>query len=157
MGVDRPMGELYSTRSVVMARQGMAATSQPLATQIALSVLKDGGTAVDAAIAANAALGLMEPTGNGIGGDLFALVWDGNTNQLYGLNGSGRSPGGLTLAYFKDHGLQSIPPFGPLSVSVPGAVDGWFTLHRRFGKLPMQALLAEVLTAARGDVVSSPE
>jgi gamma-glutamyltranspeptidase/glutathione hydrolase len=156
MGIDRPMGELYSTRSVVMARQGMAATSQPLATQIALSVLKDGGTAVDAAIAANAALGLMEPTGNGIGGDLFALVWDGETNQLYGLNGSGRSPGGLTLAYFNAHGVQSIPPFGPLSVSVPGAVDGWFTLHRRFGRLPMQALLAPAIRYAEDGFPVSP-
>lgn len=156
MGVDRPTGEPYSTRSVVMAQQGMAATSQPLATQIALDILKAGGTAVDAAIAANAALGLMEPTGNGMGGDLFALVWDGNSKQLYGLNGSGRSPSSLSLAYFKDHGFDAIPSHGPLSVSVPGAVDGWFSLHDRFGKLPMATVLAPAIAYAESGFPVSP-
>ncbi len=156
MAVERPNGELYTTRSVVMARQGIAATSQPLATQIALDILKAGGTAVDAAIAANAALGLMEPTGSGVGGDLFALVWDGNQGQLHGLNGSGRSPQALTLAYFKDQGIEAIPPFGPLSVSVPGAVDGWFALHGRFGKLPMKALLAPAIRYADAGFPVSP-
>jgi len=156
MAVDRPNGESYATRSVVMARQGIAATSQPLATQIAVDILKAGGTAVDAAIAANAALGLMEPTGSGVGGDLFALVWDGNQAQLHGLNGSGRSPQALTLAYFKDQGIEAIPPFGPLSVSVPGAVDGWFALHGRFGRLPMKTLLAPAIRYADAGFPVSP-
>ena len=115
----------------------MVATSQPLVTTIALDILKQGGSAVDAAIAADAALGLMEPTGSGIGGDLFAIVWDAKTEKLYGLNASGRSPYALTLQHFKDLHLSSIPAHGPLPVSVPGCVDGWFELHKRFGKLPM--------------------
>ena len=100
-GQDRITGELFATRSEVLAQNGMVATSHPLATQIGLDILKDGGTAIDAAIAANAALGLMEPTGCGIGGDLFAIVWDGKTQKIYGLNASGRSPQSLTLDYFK--------------------------------------------------------
>jgi len=140
--MDRVTGKPFATRSEVIARHGMAATSHPLATQIALDILKQGGTAVDAAIAANAALGLMEPTGSGIGGDLFAIVWDAETNKLYGLNGSGRSPRSLTLEEFRRRGLETIPSHGPLPVSVPGAVDGWFTLHDRFGKLPMAQVLA---------------
>lgn len=146
---DRITGALHATRSEVLAEHGMAATSQPLATQIALDILKQGGTAADAAIAADAALGLMEPTGSGIGGDLFAIVWDGNTQQLYGLNASGRSPKSLTLADFKKMGLTSIPPFGPLPVSVPGCVDGWFELHDRFGNLPMEAILKPAIDYAR--------
>ena len=156
MSVDRPAGEPWSTRSVVMATNGMAATSQPLATDIALSILKAGGSAVDAAIAANAALGLMEPTGNGIGGDLFAIVWDAESRQLYGLNGSGRSPRSLTLAYFKDNGIEKIPATGPLPVSVPGAVDGWITLHGRFGKLPLEQLLAPTISYAEQGFPVSP-
>jgi gamma-glutamyltranspeptidase/glutathione hydrolase len=127
----------------------MAATSQPLATQVALDILRAGGSAVDAAIAANAALGLMEPTGNGVGGDLFAIVWDAETEQLYGLNASGRSPAGLTLEWFHDNGYESIPPFGVLPISVPGAVDGWFELHGRFGRLPMGEVLAPAIRYAR--------
>ncbi|NNF40335.1 MAG: gamma-glutamyltransferase [Woeseiaceae bacterium] len=127
----------------------MAATSQPLATQIALDILKAGGSAVDAAIAANAALGLMEPTGCGIGGDLFAIVWDRSTEELAGLNGSGRAPAAMTLEYFQRNAIDSIPPFGPLPVSVPGAVDGWFTLHERFGRLAMQDLLQPAIRYAR--------
>jgi gamma-glutamyltranspeptidase/glutathione hydrolase len=130
---DRITGRSFATRSAVLAKNGMAATSQPLATQIAVDVLKAGGNAIDAAIAANAALGLMEPTGCGIGGDLFAIVWDAQSEQLYGLNASGRSPLSLELAEFERRGLTSIPATGPLPVSVPGAVDGWFTLHERFG------------------------
>jgi gamma-glutamyltranspeptidase/glutathione hydrolase len=133
----------------VIAQHGMACTSQPLATQIALDILKKGGSAVDAAIAANAALGLMEPTGCGIGGDIFAIVWDAKTKQLYGLNGSGRSPYDLTLAFFKEKGYTSIPAYGPLPVSVPGTVDGWFELHGKFGKLPMQEILAPAIQYAR--------
>src|SRR6185436_17880466 len=113
-------------------------TSHPLATQVALGVLQQGGSAVDAAIAANAALGLMEPVSNGIGGDLFAIVWDPKTKKLYGYNGSGRSPKALTLDEFHKQGLKHVPPFGPLPVSVPGCVDGWFALHGKFGRMKMK-------------------
>ncbi|WP_017162782.1 gamma-glutamyltransferase [Xanthomonas phaseoli] len=146
---DRVTGLPFATRSEVIAPHAMAATSQPLATQIALDVMKDGGSAVDAAIAANAALGLMEPTGNGVGGDLFAIVWDPKTHKLYGYNGSGRSPKSLTLAEFQRRGLKDIPPTGPLPVSVPGAVDGWFALHARFGRKPMAQNLAPAIRYAR--------
>jgi gamma-glutamyltranspeptidase/glutathione hydrolase len=127
----------------------MAATSHPLTTQIALDILKAGGNAIDAAIAANAALGLMEPTGNGIGGDLFAIVWDAENQELVGLNASGRAPELMTLDYFRDKGLDDIPKYGPLPVSVPGAVDGWFELHSRFGSLPMAQLLQPAIRYAR--------
>lgn len=146
---DRLVDRAFATRSEVYASHGMAATSHPLATQIALDTLKAGGTAVDAAIAANAALGLMEPTGNGVGGDLFALVWDPKTQRLHGYNGSGRSPAALTLAWFDEQGLKEVPSFGPLPVTVPGAVDGWFALHERFGKLPMKQVLAPAIRYAR--------
>jgi gamma-glutamyltranspeptidase/glutathione hydrolase len=142
---DRPAGHRFATRSEVIAKHGMAATSQPLATMVAIDVLKQGGSAVDAAIAANACLGLMEPTGNGIGGDLFAIVWDAKTQKLYGLNASGRSPASLTLEEFRNRDLKFIPPFGPLPVTVPGCVDGWFELHNRFGTLPMQDVLAPAI------------
>jgi gamma-glutamyltranspeptidase/glutathione hydrolase len=138
---DRVTGRNFATRSEVIAQNGMVASSHPLATQIGLDILKQGGSAVDAAIAVNAALGLMEPTGCGIGGDLFAIVWDAKSQKLYGLNASGRSPKSLTLAYFKEKGMDKIPSFGVLPISVPGAVDGWFELHKRFGKLKMQAIL----------------
>ena len=141
-GFDRLVGKSFASRSEVIATKGMAATSQPLATQIALDILKKGGSAVDAAIAANAALGLMEPTGCGIGGDLFAIVWDADKGVLEGLNASGRSPQSLTLQHFRDLGLKSIPYLGPLTVSVPGAVDGWYELHERYGRMPMAEILA---------------
>lgn len=146
---DRLTGHHFATRSEVIAPSAMAATSQPLATQVALEILQRGGTAVDAAIAANAMLGLVEPTGNGIGGDLFAIVWDAKTERLYGLNGSGRSPKSLTRGWFIENGYDKIPSHGPLPVSVPGAVDGWFELHERFGKLPMQDILAPTIHYAR--------
>jgi len=146
---DRITGRSFATRSEVIARNGMAATSQPLATQVALDILKQGGNAIDAAIAANAVLGLMEPTGNGIGGDLFAIVWDAKTKKLYGLNASGRSPRSLTLDYFKKQGLEKIPSYGPLPVTVPGCVDGWFELHKKFGNLSMKENLAPAIEYAR--------
>src|SRR5690606_17153012 len=146
---DRITGKAFATRSEVFATHGMVATSHPLATQVGLDVLKRGGSAVDAAIAANAALGLMEPVSNGIGGDLFAIVWDAKSKQLHGYNGSGRSPRSLTLAWFKEHGYSAIPAHGPLPVSVPGTVDGWFALHGRFGKLPMATILAPTIAYAR--------
>jgi len=145
---DRVAGRPFATRSEVLARNGIAATSQPLATQTAVDVLKKGGGAVDAAIAANAVLGLVEPTGCGIGGDLFAIVWDLGSRKLHGLNGSGRSPRELTLRRFHELGLEKIPSFGPLSLSVPGAVDGWFELHAKFGKLPMKELLEPAISYA---------
>ncbi|MEX2963096.1 gamma-glutamyltransferase [Microbulbifer sp. TYP-18] len=145
---DRVNGEGFASRSPVLATHGMAATSQPLATQIALDILKRGGSAVDAAIAANAAQGLMEPTGNGIGGDLFAIVWSADEGKLYGLNASGRSPKSLPFEYFASNGLHKIPSHGPLPVSVPGAVDGWFELHQKFGRLPMADLLAPAIDYA---------
>ncbi len=145
---DRITGDQFATRSEVVAAHGMAATSHPLATQIALDVLKAGGSAVDAAIAANAALGLMEPTGNGIGGDLYAIVWDQETQSMHGLNASGRSPASLTLDYFKQKGLEKIPSHGPLPVSVPGAVDGWVELHNKFGKLPLIDVLSPAIDYA---------
>lgn len=149
IAADRITGESFATRSEVHAPHAMAATSHPLATQVALDVMKAGGSAVDAAIAANAALGLMEPTGNGIGGDLFAIVWDPATRRLHGYNGSGRSPRGLTMDEFRRRGLHAIPPRGPLPVSVPGTVDGWFALHDRFGRLRMAELLAPTIRYAR--------
>ena len=149
MAADRVTGKTFATRSEVIAPHAMAATSHPLATQVALEVMKKDGNAIDAAIAANAALGLMEPTGNGIGGDLFAIVWDAKSEQLYGLNASGRSPKSLKLEWFREQGYQSIPPYGPLPVSVPGTVDGWFELHARFGKLPMKDILAPAIGYAR--------
>ncbi len=148
-GFDRVEGDTFASRSEVIAQHGMAATSQPLATQIALEILKQGGSAVDAAIAANAALGLMEPTGSGIGGDLFAIVWDAETNSLHGLNASGRSPRSLTLEYFIENGYEKIPKYGPLPISVPGAVDGWFELHAKFGRLEMSEVLTPAIRYAR--------
>ncbi len=146
---DRVTGLNFATRSEVIAQNGMACTSQPLATQAALDILKLGGNAIDAAIAANAVLGLVEPTGNGMGGDLFAIVWDAKTKKLYGLNASGRSPYNLTLDYFKDNEYEKIPSLGPLPVSVPGCVDGWFELHDKFGKLTMSEVLAPAINYAK--------
>jgi gamma-glutamyltranspeptidase/glutathione hydrolase len=145
----RRLGESFVTRSEVLAPSVMAATSQPLATEAALAVMRRGGSAVDGAIAANAVLGLAEPTGAGVGGDLFAIVWDPKTQKLYGLNASGRSPRSLTLEYFQSQGMTHIPPLGPLPVTVPGAVDGWFELHGRFGHLPMTDVLAPAIGYAR--------
>lgn len=147
--VDRLASKPFATRSEVIAPHAMAATSHPLATQIALDVMKQGGSAVDAAIAANAALGLMEPTGNGVGGDLFAMVWDPKTKKLYGYNGSGRSPGKLSLKWFEKNGFKSVPSYGPLPVTVPGAVRGWSDLHAKFGTLSMQKNLAPTIAYAR--------
>ena len=145
---NRITGELFTTRSEVLAQNGMVATSHPLATQIGLDILKSGGNAIDAAIAANAALGLMEPTGCGIGGDLFAIIWDSKSQKLHGLNASGRAPSALTLDYFKENGMSKIPSHGPLPVSVPGAVDGWFELHSKFGSKPMTEILAPAIAYA---------
>lgn len=148
---DRLSGPNFTGRSAVIAQHGMAATSHPLATQIALDILKQGGSAVDAAIAANASLGVIEPNNCGIGGDLFAIIWSEKDQKLYGLNASGRSAAGQTFAMLKEHlkEKEQIPLYGPLSVSVPGTVDGWFELHKRFGRLSMKKLLAPGIAFAR--------
>ena len=150
MAGDRITGSPFATRSEVLASSGMAATSQPLATQVAVDILKAGGNAVDAAIAANACLALMEPTGCGLGGDLFVMGWDAESEKLYGLNGSGRSPLGLTMKKLRELvDGDEIPAHGPLPVSVPGCVDGWFTLHERYGELPMAQVLAPAIRYAK--------
>src|SRR5436305_3319799 len=147
--IDRITGKNFATRSEVLARHGMVCTSVPAATQVGLDILKRGGSAVDAAIAANATLGLMEPVSNGIGGDLFAIVYSAKENKLYGLNGSGRSPLGLSyeqmkLELAKLH-RETIPPLGMLPISVPGTVDAWAELHKKFGKLKLSDVLAPAI------------
>src|SRR5438477_883506 len=139
--IDRITGKPFATRSEVLARHGMVCTSVPAATQVGLDILKHGGSAVDAAIAANATLGLMEPVSNGIGGDLFAIVYSAKENKLYGLNGSGRSPLALSYEQMKAElanlHRETIPPLGMLPISVPGTVDAWAELHKKFGKLSL--------------------
>src|SRR5436189_2515472 len=139
--IDRITGRNFATRSEVLARHGMVCTSVPAATQVGLDILKRGGSAVDAAIAANATLGLMEPVSNGIGGDLFAIVYRAKENKLYGINGSGRSPLGLSYEQMKAEleklHRKTIPPRGMLPISVPGTVDAWAELHKKFGKLSL--------------------
>jgi gamma-glutamyltranspeptidase/glutathione hydrolase len=132
----------------VISTHGMVATSQPLAAQVGIEILKKGGNAIDAAIAVNASLGLMEPTGSGIGGDLFAIVWDNKSKKLVGINASGPAPGSISLDVFKERGLKQIPFSGVLPWTVPGCVDGWFKLHGRFGKLPMADILAPAIRYA---------
>jgi len=152
---DRPSGPAHQSRSMVIAKHGVVATSHPLAAQAGLDVLKSGGNAVDAAIAVNAMLGVVEPMSCGIGGDLFAIVWDAKTQKLYGLNASGRSPKKLTLLVFVDKGLKEIPEYGPLSWSVPGCVDGWHELNARFGAKRLRELLQPAIdTAEQGYPVS---
>ncbi len=139
-------------RSVTVAPHGMVATSHPLAAQIGLDVLKGGGNAVDAAIATSAAMGLMEPMSCGIGGDLFAIVWDAKTQKLYGLNANGAAPLKATRKLFVDKGLKEIPERGPLSWSVPGCVDGWDALRTKFGTMPLKDLLAPSIDYAEKGV-----
>ena len=157
--VDREYGDPIATRSEVIGQRGMVATSQPLATQVGLQILRNGGNAIDAAIGANAAVGLMEPTGNGIGGDLFAIIWHAESEQIYAINASGRSPLGLSyddlMSILDEKGENRIPPYDLLSVSVPGAVDGWFELHERFGSMPMSDILEDpIYYAEQGFPVS---
>ena len=156
---DRYSGATWATRSPVLAQHGMVASEQPLASEAAVQILRNGGSAVDAAIAANAMIGLMQPVLNGIGGDLFAIVYDPKTHKLYGYNGSGRSPKGRDLAKmtaeveaaYKKAGMNPkphIPPVGSLPITVPGTVDAWFALHDKFGKLPMKDDLAPAINFA---------
>ncbi len=147
-GHDRICGDPDATRSETIARNGMVCCAQPLAAQIGIDILKKGGSAVDAAIAVNAALGLMEPVSCGVGGDLFAIVWDAEGQKLHGLNASGRSPHRLTLDRIEEEGFDSIPYTGVLPWTVPGCVDGWFALHEKFGRLPMEEILAPAIRYA---------
>ncbi len=146
--MDRLCGRQDATRSVVMGQNGMVCASQPLAAQIGVDILKQGGNAVDAAIAVNAALGVMEPVACGIGGDLFAIVWDAKTGTIHGLNASGRSPYLLTIDEVKKQTDGPIPYSGVLPQTVPGCVDGWFELHEKFGRLPMAQVLAPAIEYA---------
>jgi gamma-glutamyltranspeptidase/glutathione hydrolase len=150
--IDRITGRNFATRSEVLARHGIVCTSVPAATEVGIDILKRGGSAVDAAIAANATLGLMEPVSNGIGGDLFAIVYSAKENKLYGINGSGRSPAGLSFDQMKAElaklHRETIPPTGMLPISVPGTVDAWAELHKRFGKLKLSDDLAPAIRYA---------
>jgi gamma-glutamyltranspeptidase/glutathione hydrolase len=146
-----------ATRSMVWAPHGMVCAAQPLAVQAGIDILKAGGSAVDAAIAVNACLGLMEPTANGLGGDLFAIVWDPQTGKVVGLNGSGREPLAATLEKVKAAAnADTIPLYSPLAWTVPGACDAWFELHKRYGKLPMSQILLPAITYAEQGFPLSP-
>ena len=147
-GYDRITGLEFASRSEVIATNGMAATSHPLATQTAISILKNGGNAIDAAIAANAVLGLVEPTGCGIGGDLFAIIWSVDEKKLFGLNSSGPAPKNISINKLKQKGLEKIPPYGPLPVTVPGAVAGWVSIHKKFGLLEFNKLFNDAINYA---------
>ncbi|MBN8600596.1 MAG: gamma-glutamyltransferase [Planctomycetes bacterium] len=156
VGPSRPSGPEFQTRSVTVARNGMACTSDPRATLAALEVLQRGGSAVDAAIAANAMLGVVEPMSCGIGGDLFAIVWDAKTKTLHGLNASGRAPKSLTRQHCQSLGLEVIPSNSPLSWTVPGCVSGWDDLHKKFGKLPWKELFSSSIREAEEGFPVSP-
>ena len=142
------MGRNYG-RSMVISQQGIAATSQPLASQAAAQILARGGSAVDAAIAANAVLGVVEPMMDGIGGDLFVLYWDAKTGELTGLNASGPAPKGLSPQFLAAHGVKAMPADGVHTITVPGAVEGWSQIHQRFGKLPWKDLFQSAIGYAQ--------
>src|SRR5687767_11085777 len=147
---DRVDGATFASRSAVWGIHGAAATSQPLATLAAIEILKAGGSAVDAAIAANACLGVLEPTANGIGGDAFAMLWDPGARKVVGLNGSGHSPATLSLETVRSRAKKGlIPSHGAISVSVPGTVDAWSQLHQKYGKLPWNKLFDPAITYAQ--------
>jgi gamma-glutamyltranspeptidase/glutathione hydrolase len=153
---DRPSGPIYQSRSVVVAQHGMACTSDPRATAAAIAILENGGSAVDAAIAANAVLGVVEPMSCGVGGDLYAIHWDSHTGKISGLNASGRSPAKLNRQVFADQGLKEIPLYGPMSWSVPGCVAGWYDLHSKFGKKSMAEVLEPAIALAEKGFPVSP-
>src|SRR5437868_4746749 len=123
-------------RSMVVSQRGIVAAEQPLASQAGATILAEGASAADAAIATSAVMGVMQPMMNGMGGDLFAIDWNAKTGKVSGLNASGWAPERLTVAYLQSKGLRRIPETGILSVSIPGCVMGWWELHQRFGKLP---------------------
>ena len=153
---DRPTGPIEQSRSLVVARNGMACTSDPRASAAAIRILEAGGSAVDAAIAANAVLGVVEPMSCGIGGDLYSIVWDSQSGELSGLNASGRAPEKLSRQVFADKQLKEIPLYGPLSWSVPGCVAGWYDLHGKFGKLSMSQVLEPAIALAENGFAVSP-
>ena len=153
---DRPSGPIYQSRSVVVAQHGMACTSDPRATAAAIAILENGGSAVDAAIAANAVLGVVEPMSCGVGGDLYAIHWDSHTGKISGLNASGRSPAKLNRQVFADQGIKEIPLYGPMSWSVPGCVAGWYDLHSKFGKKNMAEVLEPAIALAEKGFPVSP-
>jgi len=153
---DRPAGNPHQSRSAVIAKNGIVATSQPLAAQVGLDILKAGGNAVDAAIATNAMMGLVEPMSCGIGGDLFVIYWEAKSQKLYGLNASGRSPYALNREVLTSQGLSDLPGSGPLSWSVPGCVDGWQMLHDRFGSMPWERILQPAIEHAEEGFPVSP-
>jgi gamma-glutamyltranspeptidase/glutathione hydrolase len=153
---DRPSGPIYQSRSVVVAQHGMACTSDPRATAAAIGILENGGSAIDAAIAANAVLGVVEPMSCGIGGDLYSIVWDSRSGKISGLNASGRSPAKLTREVFAEQGLKEIPLYGPMSWSVPGCVAGWYDLHTKFGKKNMAEVLEPAIELAERGFAVSP-
>ena len=150
---DRPVGVSFGSRSPAYGRHGAAGTAHPLATFTGIEILKAGGSAVDAAIAINACLGFLEPTSSGIGGDVFAMLWDPRRRQVVGLAGSGRSPRGLSLETVRSRARNgALPAYGAVAVSVPGAVDGWWTMHRRYGRLPWRDLFAPAIAMATDGV-----
>src|SRR5579875_3602127 len=152
---DRPAGASFASRSPVLGLNGAAGTAHPLATQTAIDILKRGGSAADAAVAANAMLGFVEPTSSGLGGDCFAFVWDPKTNKLEGMASSGKSPKGLSLETARSRartvdGKRVLPTLGAVTVSVPGALGGWWALHKRYGKLPWADLFQPAIEACEG-------
>lgn len=154
---DRPGDPSFQGRSAAVGLNGMAATAQPLATQAALEMLQAGGSAVDAAIAANAVLGLVEPTGNGIGGDLFALVWDPKLGRVVALESAGAAPAAVDVAALRARARNGgIDPLGMDAVTVPGAVAGWEALHRRYGRLPLARVLAPAVRLGREGFAITP-
>jgi gamma-glutamyltranspeptidase / glutathione hydrolase len=154
---DRPVGASFATRSEVFGRNGAAASSHPLATLAGIEILKRGGSAVDAAIAVNAALGFLEPTANGIGGDLYAMLWDPRARRVVGIAGSGRSPRALSLETVQARARNGIlPPYGAVTVTVPGTVDAWWRLHQRYGSLRWRELFEPAIAYAEGGVPLSP-
>src|SRR5580704_15351237 len=145
---DRPSGASFATRSPALGLSGAAGTAHPLATQTAIAMLKRGGSAVDAAVAANAVLGFVEPVSSGLGGDCFAFVWDPKANKLMGMASSGKSPKALSLATAQAHAVDGhLPALGAVTVSTPGALDGWWTLHQRYGKLKWADLFEPAIDA----------
>ena len=148
-GYSRPARSPHGSRSEVIAPHGMVAASQPLAAQVGLDILKAGGNAIDAAVAVNAVLGLVEPHMNGVGGDLFAIVWDAKSEQLYGLNATGRAPYEISRETLVGQGIDRMPGNGPLTWTVPGAVDGWHELLDRFGTMSLSDVLSPAIEYAR--------
>ncbi len=150
---DRPSGASFASRSAAMGCNGAAGTAQPVATQVAIEMLRRGGSAVDAAVAANAALGFLEPTSSGLGGDCYAMIWDPQRARVVSLAGSGESPRALSLATARAHAVNgALPKLGAVTVSVPGALDAWWTLHQRYGRLPWRELFQPAIRLATDGV-----